>query len=33
MANFMREELSLKTLTEVLKFESFPNPLAELINR
>ena len=25
MANFMREELSLKTLTEILKFESFPN--------
>ena len=25
MADFMREELSLKTLTEILKFESFPN--------
>lgn len=25
MADFMREELSLKTLTEVLKFENFPN--------
>ena len=27
MADFMREELSLKTLTEILKFESFPNNL------
>jgi len=25
MADFMREELSLNTLTEILKFESFPN--------
>ena len=25
MADFMREELSLKTLTEILKSESFPN--------
>lgn len=25
MTDFMREELSLKTFTEILKFESFPN--------